>query len=187
FAALFTAFFAGALLVLVSLLVLLALAAFFTAFLAGALAVLVALRGAFLAEAFLAGAFLAEAFLAGAFLAGALAAFLGALLAGLALALGPGAEAEPASAGDGSRPRPRTVIAPGPGTSLDSSPESQRTVIIRPCIAITRPARAGWPLVCDTSMRSPTSAIYCLPPKPLHNARPRCCAPLPPVRSRFHQ
>ena len=95
---------------------------------------------------------------------GAEAAFLLVLPAVLPAAVflaaaGAGAEGAGAPAAAKGRPRERTLRAPGPGTSLDSSPESQRTLTMRPSMARTTPVLAGWPLVCETSMRSPTSAM----------------------------
>ena len=96
----------------------------------------------------------ARVFAAPAFLAGPVC-FPGPPTAGTGP--GPGDDrAVRAGAASEARPRPRTVMAPGPGTSLDSSPVSHRTVTIRPSVAVTRPSLAGCPFVCDTSMRSPT-------------------------------
>jgi hypothetical protein len=48
-------------------------------------------------------------------------------------------------------PRPTTVSAPGPGMSLDSSPEDQRTMITPPVTPVTTPVRGSWPTFWEAS------------------------------------
>ncbi len=61
---------------------------------------------------------------------------------------------------DGCLTLPMTATAPGPGTTVDSSPVDHLIRRSRPTTSVTTPSRGAWPTLVDSiRTRSPTSGI----------------------------